>query len=221
MSSSVSGSSCRSLGTATATAAAATASASSAFPVTKGEMRRKPRKLSAVQQPVAVGSLRQQGALFRGLRGAVGMRVSSALEDLQRLHEATGWTPSAEQIRPNPTVRAQKELMLTNLEQMWVTLADVLSHQVFGMATTRGADGRRSAARPAHTEPPRLVPQPFPYDLPAGTEHMVLWCPAPEHYWSEAAITAAIARGVEARWGGGDFVWCPHPGLVGADPDPN
>ena len=147
--------------------------------------------------------------------------VSSAIEDLQRLHEATGWTPSAEQIRPNPSVRARKELMIVNLERMWVTLADMICHQVFGMATTRGADGRRSAARPARTEPPRLVPQPFPYDLPMGTEHMVLWCPAPEHYWSEAAITAAIARGVEARWGGGDFVWCRQPGLTGADPDPN
>ena len=142
--------------------------------------------------------------------------VSSAVEDLQRLHEATGWTPSAEQIRPTPTVRAQKELMLTNLERMWVTLADVLCHQVFGTVTTRAADGRHSAARPAHTELPRLVPQPFPYDLPAGTEHMVLWCPAPEHHWSEAAITAAIALGVDARWGGGDFVWYLHPGLADA-----
>jgi hypothetical protein len=162
-----------------------------------------------------------KAALAARKRRMLRCAVSSTLEDLQWLHEATGWTPSAEQIRPNPTVRAQKELMLANLERMWVTLADVLCHQVFGMATTRGADGRRSAARPAHTEPPRLVPQPFPYDLTVGTEHMVLWCPAPEHYWSEAAITAAIARGVEARWGGGDFVWCPYPGLVGAEPDPN
>lgn len=133
--------------------------------------------------------------------------VSSSLEDLQRLHEATGWTPSAEQIRPRPTVRAQKELMLTNLEQMWVTLADVVCYKVFGMATTRAADGRRAAMRPAPTEPMRLVLQPYPYDLPAGTEHMVLWCPAPELHWSETAITAAIARGVDARWGGGEFVW--------------
>ena len=81
----------------------------------------------------------------------------------------------------------------------------------------RPALGRAARAHRAAS----LVPQPFPYDLPVGTEHMVLWCPAPEHYWSEAAITAAIARGVEARWGGGDFVWCRQPGLTGSDPDPN
>ena len=136
-------------------------------------------------------------------------------------NEATGWTPSAAQIRPTAAIRAQKELLLANLEKMWASPADVVCHQIFGTPSSRGPDGRRTAVRPAASEQPRLVPQPFPYDLPVGTEHMVLWCPAPEHYWSEAAITAAIARGVEARWGGGDFVWCRHPGLTGADPDPN
>ena len=104
--------------------------------------------------------------------------VSSAIEDLQRLHEATGWTPSAEQIRPNPSVRARKELMIVNLERMWVTLADMICHQIFGMATTRGADGRRSAARPAHTEPPASCRNPFRTTCPWARS---TWCSGARH----------------------------------------
>ena len=146
------------------------------------------------------------------------IKVSSAIEDLQRLHEVTGWTPSAAQIRPTAAIRAQKELLLANLEKMWASPADVVCHQIFGTPSSRGPDGRRTAVRPAASEQPRLVPQPFPYDLSAGVHHMVLWCPAPRQHWSDDALTAAIAVAVEERWGGGDFVWYENPKMSVPDP---
>ena len=72
-------------------------------------------------------------------------RVSSDLHDLQRLHEATGWTPSADQIRPTAAVRAQKELLLSNLGAMWASPMDWVFHHVFGSPTTRDVgSGKRS-----------------------------------------------------------------------------
>lgn len=51
-------------------------------------------------------------------------QVSSDLDALQQLHEQTGWTPGREHIRPDPTSRAQKDLLLSNINAMWATPAD-------------------------------------------------------------------------------------------------
>jgi len=150
---------------------------------------------------------------------AIRCRVSSDVDSLQALHEATGWTPSAEQIRPTAALRAQKELMLANISRMWVSPADLVCYQVFGGATTRGASGLRSTQRP----PPGravLVPQPFPYDLAAGTAHMVLWCSSPRPNWSDEQLTAEIVCAVDERWGGSstEFIWYENPKMSVPDP---
>ena len=64
----------------------------------------------------------------------------------------------------------------------------------------------------------RLAPNPFPYDVPRGTEHWVFWMAAPESEWPEVRIAAALAEAVDAR-GGGQFVWYPNPKM--SVPDAN
>merc|ERR1719478_1766718 len=84
-------------------------------------------------------------------------RVSSDLDDLQLLHEATGWTPNLP-LRPSPSMHAQQDFILSNIRQMWRTDADWVSHQIFGAeAQCRAAKGRSGRARgptiplPGHT----------------------------------------------------------------------
>lgn len=57
-------------------------------------------------------------------------QVTSDLETLQQLHEETGWTPGRENIRPNPASRAQKDLLLSNINAMWSDPADWVSARV-------------------------------------------------------------------------------------------
>ena len=133
-------------------------------------------------------------------------KVSSDIADLQALHARVGWTPGAEHVRPDPSTRAQKEMLIANLGRMWASQADWVHHTFFGARATRGADGRRVAERAAPTIA-TLAEQPFPYKLPEGTRHMVLWCSSARDAWSDEAITAAIARAVDER-DGGEFVWC-------------
>ena len=75
--------------------------------------------------------------------------VSSDLDDLQKLHEETGWVPGRENVRPTPVVRAQKEMMMTNMGAMWASQADWVCQQVFGSKATRRPDGLKVAERPA------------------------------------------------------------------------
>ena len=160
---------------------------------------------SHVQQPPAMDSDRLQ------------TRISSDIEELSLLHEVYGWVPGKEHVRPTPAVRAQKELLLSNLSSMWSSPADWVFHHVFASPTSRGADGKRSAARPA-AGATVFAPNPFPYDVPRGTEHWVFWMAAPELEWPEVRIAAALAEAVDAR-GGGQFVWYPNPKM--SVPDAN
>lgn len=129
-------------------------------------------------------------------------RVGSDVEELQLLHEVYGWVPGRDHVRPRQEVRAQKELLLINLESMWVSASDWVFHHVFGAATKRGPDGKRSASRP---QPGSTVfkPNPYPYDVPSGTEHWVYWMASPMSEWPEERINAGLAREIDALGGGG------------------
>ena len=148
-------------------------------------------------------------------------RVNSDAEELQLLHEVYGWVPGKAHVRPTPEVRAQKELLLSNLGSMWASAADWVFHHVFETATKRGADGKRTASRP---DPGRTVfkPNPFPYSVPDGTEHWVFWMASPESEWPEARISQRVGEAVDAQGGGvsrsGQFVWYPNPKMSIGDP---
>ena len=150
---------------------------------------------SHVQQPPAMDSERLQ------------TRISSDIEELSLLHEVYGWVPGKEHVRPTPAVRAQKELLLSNLSSMWSSPADWVFHHVFASPTSRGADGKRSAARPA-AGATVFAPNPFPYDVPRGTEHWVFWM-GRRSEWPEVRIAAAHVERRRAR--GGQFVCTPTP----------
>lgn len=152
--------------------------------------------------------LEAQARQFRG-------RMPCDADAMQSLHEHTGWTPGAAHVRPDASMLVQKEVFCANLAQQWASPADWVFHTVFGMEAARQG-GLRTAARP----PPglvRLVPQQFPYSLPAGTVHLVLWCSSPHADMTDEAITAAIASAVDTQ-GGGAFVWYENPKPSIVDP---
>ena len=167
-------------------------------------------------------------------------QVSPDETSLQQLHDQTGWTPGAEHIRPDAASRAQKELLFSNLDTMWASPGDwvrtaarqrqspalaldapppaaQVMHQVFSSPTQRRADGRRCVIEAPPPGRFALRPQPFPYLLPVGTQHLVLWSSSPRAATSADAITAAIADALDAEHGGGrsggggDFVWYENP----------
>ena len=120
------------------------------------------------------------------------------------LHEVYGWVPGKDNVRPTPAVRAQKELLLSNLDQMWASPADWVFHHVFNAATTRGADGKRAATGRPQDGQTVFKPNPYPYDVPAGTEHWVFWMASPEAEWPDDRIDSGLSEAVDA-FGGGDY----------------
>ena len=138
-------------------------------------------------------------------------RVSSDLDDLQLLHEATGWTPSLP-LRPSPSMHAQKDFILSNIRQMWRTDADWVSHQIFGVRRPPRASGQKLSAERPKAGLGVLADQPFPYQgIPAGTKHMVFWMATAGEDWTDEKINNGIANAIDDGRGGGEFVWYPNP----------
>ena len=144
-------------------------------------------------------------------------RVDSDSDVLQVLHEVYHWVPGKANVRPTPDVRAQKELLLANLEGMWDSPADWVYHHVFNMKTARGPNGKRSCVSRPDSGTTIFARNPFPYDVPQGTEHFVFWMASNESEWPEERITSGIAKAVDER-GGGQFVWYPNPKMSVPDP---
>lgn len=162
-----------------------------------------PAEVSAAPPVPAAAAAAASGA------PALRCRVTASNDERQLLHEVYRWVPGAEHVRPTPAVRAQKELLLANLDSMWRSPADWVFHHVFGSPTTRGTDGKRSATRP---EPGATVfaINPFPYVVPDNTHHWVLWMASAEPEWPDERITAELCAQIDER-GGGEFVWYPNP----------
>ena len=110
-------------------------------------------------------------------------------------------------------VSAQKEFALASVTASWQSVADWVCHDVFGTPARRADDGRRIADRPAANSA-ALAPQPFLYELPVGTRHMVLWMAEAQGAtaWTDDRTTASIASAVDEK-GGGEFIWflVPQP----------
>ena len=136
-------------------------------------------------------------------------KISNDLAELQALHVATGWTPGRDMIRPEPSTRAQKEFFLHNIGEMWASPAEWVFHHIFKIDVAPGDGLRRARARPARdATPPALWAAQFPYAVPDGTQHFVLWCPGPRDEWPDEAITGALAQILGAA---PDFCWYENP----------
>jgi hypothetical protein len=138
-------------------------------------------------------------------------RMSTTPDAMKQLHQASGWTPDPQHVRPTEAVHAQKQFALASIAASWQSVADWVCNEIFGTSTHRAHDGRRVAERPVAGRAV-LAPQPFPYELPVGTWHLVLWMAESQgaRAWTDEQITASIAAAVD-KCGGGEFVWYRNP----------
>jgi hypothetical protein len=119
--------------------------------------------------------------------------VSSDRDELERLNQQTGWTPGREATRPPPEDVAHKATLFDNVVRRYDTVRSYVLHRIFRLsASSRGSfsssllfvsdetlrEAQRTAAeREAGARRRKTVfcENLFPYDLPEGTRHCVLW----------------------------------------------
>jgi hypothetical protein len=108
-------------------------------------------------------------------------KISSEIDALALLNRSHPWVPGAENIRPTQKTRQVKQKTLESIGKDYASESDFLLEQVFDIVLTREADGKLHAGRDCASKLVKagcvLKPNVFPYDLPHGTRHWVMWYP--------------------------------------------
>ena len=113
-------------------------------------------------------------------------RILSNLESMEELHRQHSWIPDSQSIRPDPDTIEKKKNYFDNMLNRYVTMQDFILHRFFGLNTeTRGEWAQsklyvsdlqvRKSLENSDGYLFRLVPNTFPYKVPTGTQHYVLW----------------------------------------------
>ena len=165
-------------------------------------------------------------------------KISSDSDAMAELHRIHPWVPGAENIRPTQKTRDVKVKTIERIGKQYASESDFLFEQIFGIVLVPDADGKLHAARgcaPALVKAGRVFKANlFPYDLPRGTRHWVMWYPvcfnldalgpmgADLNCWllrmkpSDEAISADIEQELrtELEHDRFDFVWYLNPKMT-------
>jgi hypothetical protein len=102
-------------------------------------------------------------------------KISSSLLDLNALNVVHRWLPNAEAIRPSPEVLLEKQHAMAEVMYQWHAVWDYILHTVFGSQKQLNAWGKYEAVPLSFLKEWVFDPSLFPYALPAGTNHYILW----------------------------------------------
>lgn len=142
-------------------------------------------------------------------------KIDSDRDALDALHKEHPWVPSSVHIRPTAESRKNKERWLKDVMSKYANADDLIMHTVFGIEPTLCEDsGRlvvRKERRTTGKRNNRLVPNIFPYDLPEGTQHFVMWYNTKDRR-KDAQITSDIDTSIKSTFRGDyDFAWYENP----------
>jgi hypothetical protein len=104
--------------------------------------------------------------------------------------------------------QAAYEVALKEMRLQWCSVEDMIRVRVLGWKRQRGADGKSFAERPVCGGWRRraLEPNLFPYEVPRGIEHWVLWSEEP---MSRDAVERHLER-TAPTWASG-WSWVRNP----------
>lgn len=98
-------------------------------------------------------------------------RISSSLEDLNRLSAIYDWIPNEETIRPTAADLAAKRAAMDHISRTWPTVKAFIEYSVFSNDTVSEWF---------------FKPSTFRYNLPNCANHYVLWSSQKNYYHSYA-----------------------------------
>ena len=164
-------------------------------------------------------------------------RIDSDLNALDELHSRVGWTPQSTCVRPSNEQREEKQRLLDNASARYLnSTRDYILARIFHLPTraaTRSftdqrltvdektlAAARQEALQRKDTDggwKMEFVPNLFPYQVPDGTKHYVMWFlldpDNPAHIPDEAIITKVVNSYLKdiVKTDNYEFVWYRNP----------
>lgn len=149
-----------------------------------------------------------------------GRRISSELDHLDALNDRAGWSwcPSSLHIRPDKRAKERKQDLKATVSTMYASNSDYILDMIFEFPTRENADGKIVVPRePLGNRTRRFRPNEFPYQLPPGTQHWVMWYSyGPAAGLSEGEINNDIDAELRLHLGHEefDFAWYENPKMT-------
>lgn len=143
-------------------------------------------------------------------------KVSSDAEELQKLHEKYPWVPGKENIRPAPENKERKHEYLETVCAQYASEGDYVLQTVFGIAPEKGPDGKYFVPRDKLRKMSVFDRNLFPYMLPQGTRHFIMWYTFGPDGLPEEQVTKDIAAAlaIRVKHATPEFVWYENPKMT-------
>lgn len=143
--------------------------------------------------------------------------IPHSLDALDVLHAHFPWVPNRHMIRPTEHVLMQKHLFLDRISTLYASWADSILDQVFMCPTMKRDGDCKLVARPGSSATRRQFErQRFPYALPEGTRHYVMWYMNTQGTPTEHEVSSHIQIDIRNRIGHSrfEFVWYENPKMT-------
>ena len=138
------------------------------------------------------------------------MKISSNLEDLDKLNEKYNWIPSSKNIRPSEEILKRKNEELEVVNFYYQSFKDYIFDTVFGLPININDNGKLFCNFTLNLV--TLEENKFPYMLPDNTKHYVLWYSNKENI-NDEIIMSDIKKQIVRMMGHDnyEFVWYENP----------
>lgn len=144
-------------------------------------------------------------------------KISSHIDDLDRLQSYYKWIPNSSTVRPSPSGKEAKAQQLQLITEKYVHFADYIYHTVFEAAMSEfESDGKLRSSESCMKSFLVFRANQFPYCIEEGN-HFILWYCSPIKLRTDEQITEDIAselrkihRGLEVF----DFAWYENPKMT-------
>jgi hypothetical protein len=141
-------------------------------------------------------------------------KISSDVQDLNELHKERWWIPNENMIRPCEKILEDKRKFSKNILESWVSFRDFILDKYFGYPTYI-QNGLLVVDDSGKQEEWGLRTSLFPYNLPEGVHHYILWNSKYDYFchFDELKINGIITDCLTNMLGcdNFDFAWYINP----------
>eukprot|EP01125_Pyxidicula_operculata_P020115 TRINITY_DN7366_c0_g1_i5.p1 TRINITY_DN7366_c0_g1~~TRINITY_DN7366_c0_g1_i5.p1 ORF type:complete len:171 (+),score=7.68 TRINITY_DN7366_c0_g1_i5:145-657(+) len=141
-------------------------------------------------------------------------RVPSSPDYLEQLKCEVGWTPGRENIRPSPDIVQKKLIHNQDILDVYASEGDFVLHTIFGFVSTRNNEGKLEVKKDNLPQIRRFTRNIFPYNLPEGTNHYIMWYSYGPFGLTDADINQHINADISKRSSDFDFIWYENPKMT-------
>lgn len=148
-------------------------------------------------------------------------KISSDLEEMQKLQQMFKWMPGKDSIRPDAETLARKQKFNEMVKSCYFSEADYLYETVFRIPAERdAADGLKRVDRELVTKQKRVFDRnQFGYALPDETRHFIMWYTFGPPELNDEHINEHIVQDISSRVGHDrfEFAWYENPKMTVPD----